>query len=575
MKLAAIFKDGMVLQRDDGNSLFGVTDSEDILTIEIDDINFMASIPEGSWMLELPGHAAGGPFELKVTSRNDDETVVIHDVYYGEVWLNNGQSNIEFPLQDARGGAREIEHADYPEIRYYNVPVVGVMGEALEQAEQNSCWKKVTDKSFGDMSAIGYYYAVMLYEKLGVPIGIIDCYKGGTSISCWLSEEGLKKLPEGRIYLDEYNSVISNQTEEEYEAILKDFNDRNEKHDHIVAELKAADPNVSLEEIYEKAGRYSWPPPLGTTSEFRPAGLHYTMLKRVAPYTIKGIVYYQGEEDAVRDYNVAQQMIKEKRQQLISENKASENKTIDNKTTEVKNKFGGKLHPDWIDEPTLNTMYKNLLGELIYEWQAMFCNANLPVVLVQLTMFIEYGQEDLRDWAYIREAQQQIVQHSVFDNLYLVPMLDLGEYDNVHPTDKRTPGTRVGDIMLGHIYEVQDRKYSPCVSDILLQPHKISIYIDDIYDGLCLMGNELINYRNETDEEGHVYGFEIMLEDGSWVTPQSVKLYPERIDIEDERLIFGVSYGFFNYGKVNIYNSLGLPLEQIRSFIPPRFVLPE
>lgn len=567
MKLAAIFKDGMVLQRDEGISIFGETDSDDVLTIEIDDIRVMSVIPEGWWMLQLPEHPAGGPFDLKITSKNDGETTIIHDVYYGEVWLNNGQSNIEFPLQDARGGAREIEHANYPEIRYYNVPVVGVMGEALEQAEKNTCWKKVTDKSFGDMSAIGYYYAVMLYEKLGVPIGIIDCYKGGTSISCWLDKESLESSPVGRIYMDEYNSIISNQTEEEYETILKDFNDRNEKHDQIVAELKAADPNVSLQEIYEKAGRYSWPPPLGTTSEFRPAGLHYTMLKRVAPYTIKGIVYYQGEEDAVRDYNVTQQMIKEKREKLIQMSK--------DPNCDYKYAYGGIHHPEWVDEPQENTMYQRLLKELIFQWRTMFANAHIPVVLVQLTMFIEYGQEDLRDWAYIREAQQEMVQHGGLANLYLVPMLDQGEYDNVHPTDKRTPGTRVGDIMLGHIYKVQDRKNSPCVSDILVDSHKITIYVDDIYDGLCLGENELINLRNESDEEGHVFGFEIMLEDGTWVEPQSVKLYPERIDIEDERLIFGVSYGFFNYGKVNIYNSQGLPLEQIRSLIPPKFVLHE
>ena len=570
MKLAAIFKDGMVLQRDDKVNIFGENDSEDVLKIEIDNISVMADIPEGSWKLQLPAHPAGGPFELKITSKNDNETVVIHDVYYGEVWLNNGQSNIEFPLRDARGGSREIERADFPEIRYYSVPVVGVLGEELQQAEEKSCWNKVTDKSFGNMSAIGYYYAVMLYEKLGVPIGIIDCYKGGTSIFCWLSKERLESLPEGRIYLDEYNSIISNQTEEEYEAILKDFNDRNEKHDQIVAELKAADPNVSLQEIYEKAGRYSWPPPLGTTSEFRPAGLYYTMLKRVAPYTIKGVVYYQGEEDAVRDYKVTQQLIKERRLQLAFGNDISE------KDSEKENsKYGGKHHPDWIDEPTMNTMYRNLLKELVFQWRSDFCDENLPVVLVQLTMFIEYGQEDLRDWAYIREAQQELVYHGGINNLYLVPMLDLGEYDNVHPTDKMTPGNRVGDIMLGDIYEVQEKKKYPCVTDILVQKHQVSIYVDDMYDGLCLGGNELINLRGESEEADHVFGFEIMLEDGTWVQPQKVKLYPERIDIEDERIIFGISYGFFNYGKVNVYNSIGLPLEQIRGLIPPKFVLHE
>ena len=43
-----------------------------------------------------------------------------------------------------------------------------------------------------------------------------------------------------------------------------------------------------------------WNPPVGEGSPFRPAGLYHTMLERVVPATLTGVLFYQGEEDSWR-----------------------------------------------------------------------------------------------------------------------------------------------------------------------------------------------------------------------------------------------------------------------------------
>ena len=96
------------------------------------------------------------------------------------------------------------------------------------------------------MSAVAYFFAKKTYEQLQVPIGIIDCYQGGTSISCWLSEENLREMPEGKPYIDEYEKVTAGQTEEAYDLALKEYNQRLAIYNQKVEELKKKNPWICL-----------------------------------------------------------------------------------------------------------------------------------------------------------------------------------------------------------------------------------------------------------------------------------------------------------------------------------------
>jgi sialate O-acetylesterase len=78
----------------------------------------------GNWSVFLPPEAAGGPYQLTVTSSNK---IVLDDVLIGDVWFASGQSNMEMPLKGFAGAplkdsAEEIAHAGQPQMRLLHIP---------------------------------------------------------------------------------------------------------------------------------------------------------------------------------------------------------------------------------------------------------------------------------------------------------------------------------------------------------------------------------------------------------------------------------------------------------------------
>ncbi|MDE5862791.1 MAG: sialate O-acetylesterase, partial [Lachnospiraceae bacterium] len=215
MKAAGIFSDNMILLRDKEVCVFGTGENQEKIQVEIDGLKAETEVENGEWQVMLPPHCAGGPFEMKITGTGDE--LVISNVMYGEVWFAGGQSNMELEVQNAEGGEKELAEADYADIRHYNVIKAPVVDDEMLAEEASRHWHSCQNGDFREMSAVAYFFAVKTYEQLKVPIGIVDCYQGGTSITCWLSEENVRSLPEGKPYVEEYEKVIANQTEEEYD----------------------------------------------------------------------------------------------------------------------------------------------------------------------------------------------------------------------------------------------------------------------------------------------------------------------------------------------------------------------
>jgi sialate O-acetylesterase len=526
----------MVLQRDKEVHVFGETEKQTVIKITIDNISVEKEVSAGKFVIDLPAHPAGGPYTMTVTDTSDPgSTKEIRDVYYGEVWIDNGQSNIEFEIQNARGGTEELSSADLPLIRYFKCIKTPVIDDDVLLAEQNQSWTPLTDGRFRDMSGVAYFFAKKLHADLSVPIGMVDCYQGGSSISCWLDEERLSAHPEGRVYIDAFEKAIEGQTQEDYDRNLRTYNRMVEDYKEKARTAKEKNPYITPEELSAVAGDFPWPPPMGLESTFRPSGLYHTMLERIMPYTARGILYYQGEEDS--------------------------------------EKASG---------------YSALLRELIDEFRAGFSEDDLPVVILQLPMFLERNKEDKREWAHLREAQAKTVAET--DGTYLIPLIDLGEYGNVHPEDKKTPGERTETEVLYEVYKDADAGSPHAEFDYTeesvksITPGKsIVIHFKNTLGKLILRENELSDLRKEGELgsickenepgrasrgtegfAGHIYGFEVRLAGGEDYLVPEAKIEGDTVILTADGPIEEIRYGFFDYGKVNLYNAAGLPVAPFR-----------
>ena len=183
LKLAAIFKDFMVVQRNRPITVFGTGVPKTVVTVSLH-TSFSKTVvaADGTWCATLPPLAAGIDYVLTVSDGTTEEQR--KQVAVGEVWLAGGQSNMELALRDSADGVAVSKAYTGTQIRFYQVPKRAVLDETHQQLEAQSAWKIAAAENVGDLSAVAFYFAKRLAQKMDCVIGIVDCYWGGTSIAC-------------------------------------------------------------------------------------------------------------------------------------------------------------------------------------------------------------------------------------------------------------------------------------------------------------------------------------------------------------------------------------------------------
>nr|WP_294493993.1 sialate O-acetylesterase [uncultured Anaerosporobacter sp.] len=445
LKAAAVFSNHMVLQRDKSICIWGTYKSEptnNVITIELASNKTKATIHEETWSAELPPMQAGGPYIMTIT--DGIETITYTDIMIGEVWLAGGQSNMELKLQDSKNGKEVVSSVDpalSSKIRFYNVPQQSYFSKDFYAVEEATSWELCTPETCGTWSAVAYYFEKNLATTLDVTVGIIGCNWGGTSASVWTSKEYLEKDEDSRTYLDEYEKEYSQfNSYEEYCSAVDEYDAWYAIWQKKVEELYTADPDILWSKVQEIAGMNRWPGPIGPKAFFRPGGLYETMLSRVSPYTLRGFIYYQGEQDDCKP-----------------------------------------------------TIYGKMLRLLISQWRNDWKDDTLPFLLVQLPMFINQEEEDKKNWPQIRE--HQMITHQIIKNTGIAVIPDLGEYNNIHPLEKEEVGRRLALQAFYHVYGMEVPAYGPIYKNRIIRENSIELHFEHANDGFLVKGDSIIGFE--------------------------------------------------------------------------------
>ena len=220
IKVLGIYADGMVLQRNTTNCIFGEGAQGEVSLSFRDTTAKATAQSDGRWKIEFNPGEAGGPFELKLACGKD--TITFKDVWVGEVWINSGQSNAQLPMDRLRYSyPYEMRLTKDNNIRMITIPITYAY-DGPKDTVDNPQWICASPETIEQMSGTGYFFASNLSKELGVPVGIINASQGGSPITSWMSEESLVKAGKTN-FVDQLNKwrepdAVKNQIEKELRA---------------------------------------------------------------------------------------------------------------------------------------------------------------------------------------------------------------------------------------------------------------------------------------------------------------------------------------------------------------------
>lgn len=156
--------------------------------------------PSNTWMVVLDPMKPGGPFEVMAqqTLETTSFTLRVHDVLFGDVWLCSGQSNMQMTVLQIFNASKELsDTAAYQSVRIFSVSLTQAEEELADLDEVDLSWSKPTAGNLGHgnftyMSAVCWLFGRYLYDTLQYPIGLVSSSWGGTPIEAWSSRRALK-----------------------------------------------------------------------------------------------------------------------------------------------------------------------------------------------------------------------------------------------------------------------------------------------------------------------------------------------------------------------------------------------
>ena len=523
--VAAIFSDHMVLQRNKYTAIFGEAADGSLVKAELFDakgslLGGNTCLAEaGHWLLQLQPQSAQTGCKLLVSC--DSESRTFSDIAIGEVWLAGGQSNMEFELQNCKEGPAELaDNSAGKNVRFYYTNKIGWMDDKFFEAERNTAWQTWESPSRGAWSAVGYFFAKKLAEDLDCVVGLVGCNWGGTSASAWMRREYLEEDRDLNTYLTDYAEATRGKSIEEQCKEFDDYEIENAEWQNKFAKLWEKQPGITWAEAEKILGKNPWPGPASCKNPYRPCGLYDCMLARILPYTLKGVLWYQGESD-------------------------------DHKPT----------------------FYYKLFRSLIDNWRNDWKDDSLPFVFVQLPVHRYEADPDYKHWPLVRECQAKVA--GSVRNAWLTSAFDLGQYSDIHPVAKKELAERMEKNALANVYQLlpsldaaapQIEGCYPFDNQLLLSFTNAALGFEVRQDEVRLEEYKKMEAAQGQSVSPDFTGFEISGSDGIWYPAKfalggndgkqnTIALCSDKVSRP-----LAARYGWYNYGPVTIYGKNGLPL---------------
>ncbi len=603
--LPALVSDGMVLQRNQKLNVWGKADAGEKVEVKFLNKNYKTTAdPTGNWKIILTEQKAGGPYTMTINE------ITLKDILIGDVWLASGQSNMELPMRRLTPlYANEIKNANNRNIRFFTVPQKYNFKSPQTELDGGK-WEATNPQTILNFSGVAYFFAKHLSEKNKVAVGIIHASLGGSPIQAWMDENSLKKYPEYLDEAKKWqNDDLIKSTESGEQALSKawyteldqtdiglnqhwenfDLNDSDWKTMNIPGSWEDKEGSFEGSVWFRKeinltknqAGKAAFLN-LGRIKDADVTYINGTKVGNVTYeypprwYDIPAGVLKEGKNViAVRISNGSGkgQFIADKPYYLeIDGNK------IDLKT-EWKYKIGAKMEKmapgqtfiRWKPTGLYNSMinplinynikgaiwyqgesntgkpkeYGDLLTTMITDWRNKWNQKDLPFFTVQLANFMEPKKEPVEsNWAELREQQRQVSLK--VPNTGLAVIIDLGEWNDIHPLNKKS----VGDRLALQALKVADKK---------------NIIADGpVYQSMKVEGNKImLSFKTGTDDftpVSELKGFAIKGKDGKYEWAKA-KIEGNKIILWNDNISNPVSvrYDWADNPDGNLKNKTGLP----------------
>ena len=393
VRLPALIGDNMVLQAEAKTNVWGWADPQEKVTVKFAGKTGSATAgADGKWSVRLAGLKAGTAGELTIAGSN---TIALKNVIAGEVWVASGQSNMEFSVAGAMNKDAEIAGANFPQIRMFTVQ------KAAKAEPQEDCvgkWEVCAPDAVAHFSAVGYFFARHLHEKLKQPVGVIHTSWGGTPAEHWTPKPVMEADPDFKPQVDNWVKTVA------------DYPAAKEAYDKAMTEWKTAAEAAKAAGMPEP--KQPGGPPRGGDPFGGPGCLYNGMIAPVTPYTIQGAIWYQGESNAsaARLYR--------------------------------------KLFPTMIMSWRRAWAHGGLAGSELPEF---------PFLFVQLANFMARQAEPTEsNWAELREAQLMTLE---MPHTGMAIAIDVGDATDIHPKNKQEVGRRLALNAEASVY-FQDQEFS-------------------------------------------------------------------------------------------------------------------